>query len=64
VHIPQLVQEWTPRLAVPPTTIHTYLTQNIHYTLDPSCMEAIVRFRALSAEINALPPLPELNLLR
>jgi chorismate dehydratase len=63
-HIPQLVQEWTPRLAIPPTTIHTYLTQNIHYTLDAPCTEAILRFRELAASINALPPLPTLNLLQ
>ena len=61
--IDQLVEEWTPRLELPPSTIHTYLTQNIHDTLDPDCLRAIELFRQLAAEIKALPPLPTLNLL-
>jgi chorismate dehydratase len=62
-HIDQLVAEWTPRIAIPPDTIRTYLTHNIHYTLDDDCLRSIQLFRTLAAEINALPPLPELNLL-
>jgi len=62
-HIDTLVAEWTPRLAIPPATIRTYLTQNIHYTLNDDCLRAIQLFRTLAAEINALPPLPSLNLL-
>jgi chorismate dehydratase len=63
VHIEQLVNEWAPRLAISPNTIRTYLTHNIHYTLDPDCLRAIELFRTLAATINALPPLPTLNLL-
>ena len=63
LHIEDLVHEWTPRLAVPPTTIRHYLTQNIHYTLDPPCVEAIELFRKLAAEAKILPPLPTLNFL-
>ncbi len=62
-HIDTLVTEWTPRLAVPPATIRTYLTHNIHYTLNDDCLRAIQLFRTLAADINALPPLPTLNLL-
>jgi chorismate dehydratase len=62
-HIDTLVTEWTPRLALPPATIRTYLTQNIHYTLNDDCLRAIQLFRTLAADINALPPLPSLNLL-
>jgi chorismate dehydratase len=62
-HIEELVAEWTPRLAVSPETIRTYLTQNIHYTLDEDCLRAIKLFRELAAGIGALPALPELNLL-
>ena len=58
-----LVEEWTQRIALPPATIRTYLTENIHYTLDPSCLEAIRLFRRLAAEVGALPPLEALNLL-
>jgi len=62
-HIPQLVQEWTPRLKMAPTTIHHYLTENIHYVLDEDCKKAILLFRKLAAEIEALPEMTSLNLL-
>jgi chorismate dehydratase len=57
-HIDDLVSEWTPRIAIPPATIRTYLTQNIHYTLDSSCLEALQLFRRYAAEVDLLPPLP------
>jgi chorismate dehydratase len=62
-HIDDLVTEWTPRIAINPATIRTYLTENIHYTLDDDCLRSIVLFRELAAEIGALPPLPKLNIL-
>lgn len=62
-HIDEIVREWTTRIAVPPATIRTYLTHNIHYTLDEACIEAIRTFRRLAAEVEALDPLPELNFL-
>jgi len=62
-HIDELVAEWTPRLAISPETIRTYLTHNIHYTLGDDCVRAIKLFRELAAKIGALPPLPRLNLL-
>ena len=62
-HTEQLVTEWAPRLNLAPETVRTYLTRNIHYTLDPDCLRAIELFRTLAASINALPPLPTLNLL-
>ena len=62
-HTEQLVNEWTPRLALTSNTIRSYLRLNIHYTLDPDCLQAINLFRTLAASINALPPLPTLNIL-
>jgi chorismate dehydratase len=62
-HTEDLVEQWTPRIAVPAETIRHYLTENIHYTLTPDCIEAIKRFRQYAAEIDALPPLPELRFL-
>jgi chorismate dehydratase len=62
-HIEELVSEWTPRIALPAETIRTYLTRNIHYTLDDDCLRSIELFRSLAADINVLPPLPSLNLL-
>jgi len=62
-NIEALVQEWTPKIAIPPTTIRTYLTKNIHYLLDEPCKQTIKRFRALAAEHKILPPLPDLPFL-
>lgn len=58
-HIEDLVHQWTPRIAIPAETIRHYLTENIHYTLTPDCIEAMKLFRRYAAEIDALPPLPE-----
>ena len=57
-HIDALVDEWTPRLAVPAAIIRSYLTENIHYTLDPACIESITLFRRLAADSDLLPSLP------
>ena len=62
-HTSELVEEWTPRIAIPPATIRTYLTENIHYLLDPPCIEAIHLFRTLATETQVLPALPNLHFL-
>lgn len=55
-HTEDLVSEWTPRLPLSAETIRTYLTKNIHYTLDADCLQAIDRFYALAAAAEVLPP--------
>jgi len=62
-NIDALVREWTPRIAIPPATIHGYLTRNIHYTLSPECIDAIQLFRRYATEADILPPLPHLSFL-
>jgi chorismate dehydratase len=62
-HIESLVEEWTPRIAVPPATIREYLSSNIHYMLEPDCIAAIDLFRRYAAEAAILPPLPTLRFL-
>jgi chorismate dehydratase len=63
LHIDRLVEEWTPRIAIPPTTIRHYLTQNIHYALNADCIRTIELFRSYAAEAGILPPLPDLHFL-
>ena len=63
-HIPQLVDEWAPRTGLARDIIRTYLTENIHYTLDADCLRTIALFRELATGNGTLPPLPGLNLLR
>ena len=62
-HIEDLVAEWTPRINLPPATIHHYLTRNIHYTLEPNCIRTIELFRQYASEADILPPLPHLRFL-
>ena len=62
-HINALVDEWTPRIAIPPTTIRNYLTRNIHYTLSPDCIAAISLFRTYATQADILPALPSLRFL-
>ena len=63
-NIDALVAEWSARIAIPEETIRTYLTTNIHYTLDEECIEAMQVFFRLAAECGVLPeynlPVPEL----
>jgi chorismate dehydratase len=62
-NIETLVDEWAPRIAIPPDVIRTYLTENIHYLLDSSCRKAILHFRSLAAANTLLPPLDPLPFL-
>ena len=62
-HVDALVEEWVSRLPLSATTIRTYLSENIHYTLDPACIEAITLFRRLAHEADLLPPLKAPNFL-
>ena len=62
-HIDALVEEWTPRIAIPPGTIRHYLTHNIHYELSPDCIAAIELFRRYAVEADILPPLDSLHIL-
>ncbi|HEY4382416.1 MAG TPA: menaquinone biosynthesis protein [Acidobacteriaceae bacterium] len=62
-HVDSLVEEWTPSIAIPPATIRTYLTRNIHYTLSADCISTIEIFRRFAAETGILPPLPTLRFL-
>lgn len=54
-HIHDLVREWAPRLSLPERTVHTYLTENIHYTLDDDCLRAIRHFFYLTQSTGVLP---------
>jgi chorismate dehydratase len=56
-----IAQEWGPRLGLTVEVVRIYLTQNIHYYLDPPCLEGLALYYQLGAEVGALPPAPELQ---
>jgi chorismate dehydratase len=62
-HIDDLADEWTMHIEVPRSTIHAYLSRNIHYTLDGECLDGLRRFYEIAAECRVLPPLRDLPLL-
>lgn len=62
-HIENLVQEWSPRIAVPAETIRNYLTERIHYVLDEECVRGIELFFRYAAQCEVLPDAPPLRLL-
>jgi len=63
LHIEDLVEQWTPRIDLSPKVIRHYLSHNIHYVLNTDCVRAIKLFRQYAAEVDVLPPLPELRFL-
>jgi chorismate dehydratase len=63
LHIEDLVEQWTPRIDLSPKIIRHYLSHNIHYVLNTDCIRAIKLFRQYAAEVDVLPPLPELRFL-
>jgi len=50
-----IAQEWAPRLGLTIEAIRVYLTHNIHYYLDPPCLEGLKLYYRLGAEVGALP---------
>jgi hypothetical protein len=54
-NIDALVAEWSGRLPISEATIRTYLTTNIHYTLDEECLEGMRGFFRTAAELRVLP---------
>jgi chorismate dehydratase len=59
----QIAREWAPRLSLREDEVRSYLTENIHYELDPGCLEGLQLFYRYAAEIGALPAEPELCFL-
>jgi chorismate dehydratase len=56
-----IAQEWAPRLGLTVEAVRVYLTHNIHYYLDPPCLEGLELYYRLGAEVGALPRAPELR---
>jgi chorismate dehydratase len=59
----QITREWAPKMGLRETDVRTYLTENIHYHLDASCLEGLQLFYRYGAEVGALPVAPELRFI-
>ena len=62
-NLDQIVREWAPRLTLSEAEIHTYLTENIYYELDATCIEGLQLFYRYAVECGALPAAPALRFL-
>jgi len=60
----RIAREWSPRLNLTESAVRSYLTENIHYQLDASCLEGLQLFYRYAAEIGALPAAPEMRFLK
>lgn len=59
----RIADEWAPRLLLSRELIVSYLTENIHYSLDPEYLEGLQLFFRYASEIRVLPRSPELDLV-
>jgi len=62
-HIPELVEDWSRKMALPAESIRAYLTQNIHYHLEPEFIEGMKLFFAYGAESGLFPYNPVLHFI-
>src|ERR1700726_3219706 len=58
-----MAREWAPRLNLNREEVKSYLTENIHYSLDPDCIDGMQLFYQLARECGALPSVPPLRFL-
>ena len=58
-----IASQWAPRLGLSEADVYAYLTENIHYQLDPECLEGLQLFYRYAAEVGALPESPDLRFL-
>jgi len=58
-----IARDWAPRLGLSEDAIKRYLTQNIHYYLDPECLEGLRLFYRYAREGGALPAVAQLQFL-
>jgi chorismate dehydratase len=58
-----IAEEWSPRVNLSKKDVREYLTQNIHYSLDPACIGGMQLFFQYGAECGAFPAAPELDFL-
>jgi chorismate dehydratase len=58
-----LARDWAPRLYLTEEDVRSYLTKNIHYTLDPENAEGLDLFYTYAADLGLIPQPPSLRLL-
>lgn len=62
-NLDRIVRTWALRLKLSEPDVRCYLTENIHYYLDPACLEGLQLFYRYAQECQALPAAPPLDFL-
>jgi chorismate dehydratase len=62
-NLDRIASEWGPRLSLSQENVKSYLTENIHYFLDPACVDGMELFFKYAQECGALPTIPPLFFL-
>jgi chorismate dehydratase len=62
-NLDHIAREWAPRVSLKEIEVKSYLTENIHYSLDPACLEGMQLFYEYAYECGALPSAPPLCFL-
>ena len=63
-NIERISRDWAPRMGLSESDIRSYLTENIHYQLDPGCQGGLQLFYQYAAELGVLPAAPELRFVQ
>jgi chorismate dehydratase len=58
-----IARDWAPRVGLSEAGVKQYLTENIHYSLDPEYIAGMQLFYCYAQECGALPPAPRLRFL-
>jgi chorismate dehydratase len=58
-----IAKDWAGRLGLSEQDVRSYLTENIHYHLDPGCLDGLQLFYRYAAECGVLPSAPALQFL-
>jgi chorismate dehydratase len=62
-HLHDIARHWAGRVGLSESEVECYLTRNIHFSLDPECLEGMQIFFHYAAECGAIPAAPRLRFL-
>lgn len=60
-NVETIAREWGPKLGLSTQDVRAYITQNIHYFLDPACLDGLRLFYQLAQKCGAIPQAPPLR---
>jgi chorismate dehydratase len=62
-NVADIAKKWGPRIGLDENEVRSYLTENIHYQLDPECIEGLNLFYSYAQECGVLSSPPPLQFL-